>query len=211
MNEADLVERLQHIEKLYAGAATAGERAAAEGARERTVRRLESLAAEDPPVEYRFPMPDMWSRKVFLSLLRRHGVQPYRYRGQRHTTVMATVTRRFVDETLWPEFQQLSEVLQTYLGEVTDRVVGQVIHRDSSEAPVVAKNAQLPLEAGDTGDSQAPGAPSPPGTEASPPSDEQSPPANDTAPTAPSGAPGTRAKSGHRSSKKRRKRKKRRR
>jgi hypothetical protein len=88
-------------------------------------------------------MGDMWSRKVFVSLLRRYGVQPYRYRRQRHTTVMARVSKRFVDETLWPEFLGISDILANYLSDVTDRVIHQVLHKDSSEAEVIEKPKQL--------------------------------------------------------------------
>jgi len=62
---------------------------------------------------------------------------------------MARVSHRFVDETLWPEFQELSGTLRTYLSEVTDRVVQQVIHQDHSEAEVVEKPKQLPLGVGE--------------------------------------------------------------
>jgi hypothetical protein len=103
-------------------------------------------------------MADMWSRKVFVALLRRYGIRPYRYSGQRYTTVMAKVSRRFVDETLWPEFQEFSETLNSYLSDVTDRVVQQVIHQDSSEAEVVEKPKQLPLGVDQT-DSVPPTAP----------------------------------------------------
>ncbi len=144
MDEARLLEKLRLIEALHAGAATQGERVAAELARDRILERLRASEEEDPPVEYRFSMVDMWSRKVFVALLRRYGIRPYRYRGQRHTTVMASVSKRFVDETLWPEFEDLSETLQLYLSDVTDRVVRQVIHRDSSEAEVVEKTRRLP-------------------------------------------------------------------
>ena len=57
---------------------------------------------------------------------------------------MARVSKRFVDETLWPEFQDISKTLSSYLSDVTDRVVRQVIHQDSSEAEVVEKPKQLP-------------------------------------------------------------------
>ena len=89
-------------------------------------------------------MGDMWSRKVFVALLRRYGIKPYRYSGQRYTTVMAKVSKRFVNETLWPEFQEISETLQRYLSDVTERVVRQVIHQDSSEAVVVDEPRPLP-------------------------------------------------------------------
>lgn len=145
MDEVKLIEKLRLIEALYAGATTEGEKVAAERARNRILERIKQWEEEDPPVEYRFSMADLWSRKVFVALLRRYGVRPYRYSGQRYTTVMAKVSKRFVDETLWPEFQQFSDTLRVYLSEVTDRVVSQVIHQDSSEAEVVQKPKQLEL------------------------------------------------------------------
>ena len=53
-------------------------------------------------------------------------------------TVMVRVPKQFVDETLWPEFRQLSDTLRSYLDEVTERVVGQVVHPDSTEPTEVA-------------------------------------------------------------------------
>jgi hypothetical protein len=41
-----------------------------------------------------------------------------------------------VDETLWPEFTQLNEVLSSYLEATTERVIRQGVHEDSSEAEV---------------------------------------------------------------------------
>jgi hypothetical protein len=145
MDELKLIERLRLIESLFAGASTEGERVAAERAKERILERLASMLREEPPVEYKFTMADHYSRRVLLALCRRYGLEPYRYSGQRHTTVMVRVSRRFVDETLWPEFQELSETLRTYLSEVTDRVVAEVLHEDRSEAAVVEEGGQLPM------------------------------------------------------------------
>jgi hypothetical protein len=148
VDEARLIERLRRIEALFAGATTEGERIAAERARERIIERLALWELEDPPVEFQFSMPDMWTRKVFVALLRRYGIRPYRYKRQRYTTVMAKVSRRFVNETLWPEFQDFSQNLEAYLADVTDHVVQQVIHQDSSEAEIIERPAQLPLDLG---------------------------------------------------------------
>ncbi len=150
MNESQLVDKLRRVESLFAGATTEGERIAAGLARERILERLRGWEREEPPVEYRFSMTDMWARKVFVALLRRYGIRPYRYSRQRHTTVMAQVSSRFVDETLWPEFKEISRELKNYLSEVTDRVVAQVIHQDSSEAEVVPKTRQRLLVPGNS-------------------------------------------------------------
>jgi hypothetical protein len=51
---------------------------------------------------------------------------------------MVRVPRSFVNETLWPEFLELSEVLKTYLEEVTNRVIAQAIHEDAGEEEIIA-------------------------------------------------------------------------
>jgi len=130
----ELLETLRRIEALHARTDVLGERQAAAAALDAMRARLARLVQQDPPVEYKFTMADDWSRRLFTALLRRYGIQPYRYRGQRYTTVMARVSKSFVDETLWPEFLELSDVLTKYLSEVTDRVIRQAIYEDSSEA-----------------------------------------------------------------------------
>ena len=134
MDEGQLIERLRRVENLFAGAATAGEREAAANAAERIRRRLKELAVSDPPVEQKFRLTDVWSRRLLLALMRRYGIRPYRYAGQRHTTVMARVSRGFVEQTLWPEFVELDEVLRRYLEETTARVIREGLEADSSEA-----------------------------------------------------------------------------
>ena len=146
MNESTLMEKLLKIEALFAGATTDGERISAELAKERILNRLREIIPEDPPVEYKFTFRDMWSRKVFVTLLRRYGLRPYRYYRQRYTTVMAQIPKHFVDETLWPEFQRINEELMEYLEEVTNRVVRRVLHEDSSEAEVVDEPLQIEME-----------------------------------------------------------------
>jgi hypothetical protein len=143
MDEAKLREKLSRIEALFAGATTEGEKVAAAEARRRIQVRLRSVERAAPPVEFRFTLADPWSRKVFLALLRRYELSPYRYRGQRRTTIMVKVPKPFVQETLWPEYQQINTALRTYLDEVTDRIIADVLHGDSSEAAEVAQPAQL--------------------------------------------------------------------
>ena len=134
MDESKLLERLRLIEALHAGATSAGERLAAAEARKRIQMRLASIAKEDPPVEFRFSLADGWSRKLFAALCRRYEVKPYRYRGQRRTTLMVRAPRRFIEDTLWPEFQELSSVLRAHLEEVTDRLINCRHRRRSRRA-----------------------------------------------------------------------------
>ena len=132
--EAQLVAKLQRIEALYARAGSEGERVAAERARERIRARLAELAVAEPPIEFRFSLADQWSRHLFVALLRRYDIQPYRYRGQRRTTVMARLSDSFVNDTLWPEFLELQATLVAYFDALTDRVIEQALDVKAGEA-----------------------------------------------------------------------------
>ena len=92
-DETQLRERLRKIEALFAGAGTAGERDAAEAALNRVRERLAEMGRRDSAIEMQFSMADQWSRRLFLALSRRYGLQPYRYGRQRLTTVMVRVPR----------------------------------------------------------------------------------------------------------------------
>jgi hypothetical protein len=78
-----------------------------------------------------------------MALCRRYDIKPYRYRGQRRTTLMAKVSRRFVSETLWPEYEQLSNVLSRHLDEVTGRIIAAAIHEDVSDPNDREPSAEL--------------------------------------------------------------------
>ena len=132
-----LLDRLRLIEALYEGGATAGERAAAAAARARVQARLRRMEQEAPPVEYRFTLNNTWSRRLFVALLRRYGVRPYRYARQRHTTVMARVSHKFVKETLWPEFRELEAALTEHLDRLTESIIQDAVEADVSEAEEV--------------------------------------------------------------------------
>ena len=73
--EERLIAKLRKIEALFARATNAGERAAAENARDRIRGRLEQLEKSERAIEYRFALPDGWSKSLFIALLRRYGIE----------------------------------------------------------------------------------------------------------------------------------------
>jgi hypothetical protein len=129
-----LIEKLRRIDALHAGATTEGERAAADGARQRIKEKIQQYEEADPPIEYRFTLNNGWSRKLLLALLRRYGIRPYRYYRQRHNTIMARVSKGFVDKTLWPEFVEIDKELQAHLDAVAEKIINESIFADSSDA-----------------------------------------------------------------------------
>lgn len=149
MNEEDqLIEKLRKLEALFDRPGTAGERAAAESARDRILERLRQLERSEAAIEFRFTLQNHWSHALFSALARRYGLSPYRYRGQRRTTIMLKVTRTFLHETLWPEFQQADAILQQHFREVTKRVVAQAISGDTTELEERSATKESIVEAG---------------------------------------------------------------
>jgi hypothetical protein len=136
MNETQLIERLRRIEALFAAPGSEGERLAAAEAKERMLRRLREAETADPPVEFKFTLADGWEKRLFMALCRRYDLKPFRYHRQRSTTVMVRVSKGFVNETLWPEFQALARTLTEHLNDVTSRVIAEVLHADAADAEV---------------------------------------------------------------------------
>ena len=84
-------------------------------------------------IEMQFSLGDQWSRQLFLALCRRYGLKPYRLHRQRRTTVMLKAPKSFIEQVLWPEFQQLDEALRRYLSEVTTRIIREEVHKTSAK------------------------------------------------------------------------------
>jgi hypothetical protein len=142
-DESVLREKLRKIEALFAGATSEGERLAAQAALERVRERLAQAQREEKPIELKFTFPDHWARRLFVALCRRYGMAPFRYKRQRHTTVMLRAPRSFVDSTLWPEFGALHRALREYLDAATERIIREEVHRDTAEAKEVEEPAKL--------------------------------------------------------------------
>ena len=132
--EEQLRQKLRKIAALFEGATTAGERNAAAAAIERVKQALASMVKTERPVELQFTLPDRWQRRLFTALCRRYGLEPYRYKRQRYTTVMLRAPRSFLDGTLWPEYLQLKAALDNYLNEATERIIRDEVSGDDEEA-----------------------------------------------------------------------------
>jgi hypothetical protein len=132
--EQHLRDKLRKITALFEGAATIGERQAAAAAIDRIRLALHAAIHTEPIAETRFSMPDEWQRRLFYALCRRYGLEPYRYKRQRRTTVMLRAPRSFIYETLLPEYNELRVALLAYLREATDRIIREEVYRNTHDA-----------------------------------------------------------------------------
>lgn len=129
-----LRDKLRKIEMLFAGAATPGEKAAAGAAAERIRQRLGQVADKEISIEMKFSIPDIWSRQLFIALCRRYGLRPYRHPRTHRQSIMLKGPKSFMEQVLWPEFQELDTALVAYLSEVTEKVIREEVHRETGDA-----------------------------------------------------------------------------
>jgi hypothetical protein len=143
MDEAQLREKLRKIEALFAGAATPGEKAAAGAAAERIRQQIGETARHEGIAEFKFSLPDPWSRQLFIALCRRYGVRPFRYSRMRQQTVVIKAPRSIVENMLWPAFQQANAALSVFLADVTSKVIREEVCRESGEADEVPEPLKI--------------------------------------------------------------------
>jgi hypothetical protein len=135
--EQSLREKLRKIESLFAGAATEGEKVAAGAAAERIRDRLSQAAGKEKEIEVKFSISDVWSRQLFVALCRRYGLRPFRYRRMHRQSIVIRAPKSFVEQVLWPEFEELSAALTSYLSEITEKVIREEVHRETGDADEV--------------------------------------------------------------------------
>jgi hypothetical protein len=141
--EQRLREKLRKIEALFAGAATAGEKAAAGAAADRIRRQFTETSERETSEEFKFSIPDPWSRQLFTALCRRYGLRPFRYSRMHRQTVIVLAPASFINRVLWPEFDELSEALSAHLLEITNRIIREEVYATTGEADEVPEPARL--------------------------------------------------------------------
>ncbi len=58
-------------------------------------------------------------------------------------TVMIKGPKSFIEQTLWPEFQELNAALEAYLSEITEKVIREEVHGETGEAEEVNEPTRI--------------------------------------------------------------------
>lgn len=127
-----LLEKIKKIEALIAGTSYEGEKQAAILAKKRLLKKNPALDPKKNAIEYRLSTQDMWHKRLLIALCRKYGVQPYRYKRQKYTTVMVKINERFLNEILWEEYLEYSQQLENLIEGIMENVIGK-IHKHEDE------------------------------------------------------------------------------
>ena len=100
-------------------------------------------AGKEKQIEVKFSISDTWSRQLFIALCRRYGLRPFRYRRMHRQTIIIRAPNSFVEQVLWPEFEELNAALTAYLSEITERVIREEVHSETGDADEVDETQRI--------------------------------------------------------------------
>ena len=58
-------------------------------------------------------------------------------------TVVIKAPRSFIEQVLWPEFQELSSALTAYLSEITNRLIQEEVYGEMQDAEEVDEPGRI--------------------------------------------------------------------
>jgi len=128
----DLLEKIKKIEALIEGAKTDGEKNAAISAKDRILKKHPELDIDKDVLEFTLRTSDSWHKKLLLAICRKYGLRPYRYKGQKYTTVMVRANTDFLNKIVWSEYIEYSNHLEKLVGAITDDLISK-IHKEEDE------------------------------------------------------------------------------
>lgn len=133
----DLTKKIEKIEALIAQGKTKGERQAAMFAKKRLLKKTELKT-----IEFAIRVDSHWKKKLFVAICRKHNLQTYRYRKQKHTTTMVQVNKLFMDEELWPEFKKYAKMFEELAKEIMEDLIGKIHSCDDEEVVIAGELSQ---------------------------------------------------------------------
>lgn len=141
MTESDLLRKLAAIEALLGGATSSGERDAARAARERIEAKLGALPANCQ--DWYFTLNEAWSRKLFGAMAKKYGLETFRYKGQRRTSLVIHTTPDKKNE-LWKQFLAAHLAMTTHIDELAERLIRQALGEVTDDVAERVEQKVLP-------------------------------------------------------------------
>ena len=58
-------------------------------------------------------------------------------------SILIKTPKSFMEQVLWPEFQELNAALVAYLSEITEKVIREEVYRETGEAEEIDEPTQI--------------------------------------------------------------------
>lgn len=80
-----------------------------------------------------------WKKLLFVTLCRKYGLSPYRYKRQRSTTTNVEVSKEVMKKKLWPEYQKFVKILDNLVEDIIEDLLKQIWQGEDVETVVPEK------------------------------------------------------------------------
>jgi hypothetical protein len=127
-----ILEKLVKIEALIEKTSSEGEKHAALLAKNRLLSALD-LRQSQELLEYKVTMDSLWKKRLFIALCNKHGVKPYRYYRQKHTTSNVKVTKIDMETKIWPDYLMFSGILESLVEDVMKDLMKKIWQGEANE------------------------------------------------------------------------------
>ena len=58
-------------------------------------------------------------------------------------SIIVSAPKSFVEQVLWPEFEELNAALTAYLSEITEKVIREAVHSETGDADEVEEAPRI--------------------------------------------------------------------
>ena len=58
-------------------------------------------------------------------------------------SIIVSAPKSFVEQVLWPEFEELNAALTAYLSEITEKVIREEVHSETGDADEVEEASRI--------------------------------------------------------------------
>jgi hypothetical protein len=58
-------------------------------------------------------------------------------------SILIKAPQSFMEQVLWPEFQELNAALIAYLSEITEKVIREEVHKETGEAEEIDEPSRI--------------------------------------------------------------------
>ena len=133
-----ILNKLEKIEALIERASTEGEKQAALLAKNRVLSSWEERESQ-VLLEYKVTMDSPWKKRLFISLCNKRGLQTYRYYRQKYTTTNVKISKKAMEQEIWPEYIRFAKILDDLVEDIMKDLMKKIWQGEEKEIVITGE------------------------------------------------------------------------
>lgn len=71
-----------------------------------------------------------WNRQIFLALCEKYNLEPYRYKGEKKTTIKLETTMDFMENILWPDYKKFTKIYHKSMEDILKKCIEKILYKE---------------------------------------------------------------------------------